>query len=228
MSSLLTGQSKDHIIPTTEPAARINSAVKQGLKALWTEAKKAGFDLQVASSFRDFDSQLAIWNRKARGERPLLDDQGKVLDFKRLTPEQVVFSILRWSALPGASRHHWGTDIDVFDGNALPAGYQVQLTPEEVAPQGIFGPFHAWLDENLARFNFYRPYHRDRGGVSPERWHISYFPVADAYLTELTIERVRAALAPVTMELKPFVLDRLEELYARFVINIEPSPSKKS
>ncbi len=33
-----------------------------------------------------------------------------------------VAAILVWSALPGASRHHWGTDCDVIDAAALPPG----------------------------------------------------------------------------------------------------------
>ena len=37
--------------------------------------------------------------------------------------------ILEWSALPGASRHHWGSEFDVFDLAALPEGYRVQLLP---------------------------------------------------------------------------------------------------
>ena len=48
--------------------------------------------------------------------------------------------------LPGASRHHWGHDVDIYDAAAMPEGYQIQLTPEEVEGAGIFAPMHDWLD----------------------------------------------------------------------------------
>ncbi|NIM47861.1 MAG: D-alanyl-D-alanine carboxypeptidase family protein, partial [Gemmatimonadales bacterium] len=86
---------------------------------------------------------------------------------------------LRWSALPGASRHHWGTDLDVYDLAARPEGYEVELIPEEVDAGGMFGPLHEWLDGRIAAdaaFGFFRPYERDRQGVAPERWHLSYAP----------------------------------------------------
>ncbi|MCZ8486094.1 D-alanyl-D-alanine carboxypeptidase family protein [Vibrio lentus] len=33
---------------------------------------------------------------------------------QRSSEQQKLSAILRWSALPGASRHHWGCDFDVF------------------------------------------------------------------------------------------------------------------
>ncbi len=219
MQTLLTGQSKDHIEELASPKSSVHRDMKASLLSLSKAATKAGFDLQVASSFRDFNSQLNIWNRKARGERKLLDDQGKPLVFEKLTPEQIVFAILRWSALPGASRHHWGTDIDVFDAKALTPGYQIQLTPDE--SDGMFGPFHAWLDKNLAHHDFFRPYAKDRGGVSPERWHISYRPLAERFLSQLTLDLLKSAITKADLHLKDVVLARLPDIYARFVTNIE-------
>ena len=74
---------------------------------------------------RDFDRQLLLpWNRKWRGERPLHDREGRLLDPARLDDAGRVQAILCWSAIPG-SRHHWGTDVDVIDAAAMPPGYQV-------------------------------------------------------------------------------------------------------
>ena len=50
-------------------------------------------------------------------------------------------------AIPGTSRHHWGTDLDVYDAAALPADYRLELSPAEVAPGGLFDSLHRWLDE---------------------------------------------------------------------------------
>ncbi|MEM8562953.1 MAG: M15 family metallopeptidase, partial [Pseudomonadota bacterium] len=100
---------------------------------------------------------------------------------EKLSPAAKVRAILRYSALPGSSRHHWGTDLDVYDAAAIEPGYRLQLSPQEVETGGVFDAMHCWLDECMATgasFGFYRPYHIDRGGVAPERWHLSYAPIA--------------------------------------------------
>jgi len=43
-----------------------------------------------------------------------------------LRASEKIASILRWSALPGTSRHHWGTDLDIIDAKALTAEMKVQ------------------------------------------------------------------------------------------------------
>ena len=108
-------------------------------------------------------------------------------------PKEIFEAILRWSALPGASRHHWGTDFDVIDGKRLSPEMKVALVPEEFAPGGPFCELHDWLDKNMEGFGFYRPYQTDRGGVSPERWHLSYAPLAKDYLNQLSEDMVRRA-----------------------------------
>jgi len=74
-------------------------------------ARADGIDLKPLSSFRDFARQLAIWNGKFSGERPMYDALGVKLNAAALTPWERIEAILLWSALPGASRHHWGTDV---------------------------------------------------------------------------------------------------------------------
>ena len=136
-----------------------------------------------------------------------------------------MFSILRWSALPGASRHHWGTDSDVFDAAARPEGYEVELVPSEYEDDGPFAPFSRWLDDQIARgesFGFFRPYDRDRQGVAPERWHLSYAPLARYYMELLTPDLLRRTVREADMMLKDAVLERLEEVFTRFVTNTNP------
>jgi len=88
--------------------------------ALRRAARHAGLELVAVSGFRDFDRQLEIWNAKYAGTRPVLDAAGALLDMAVLEPAQRIDAILRWSALPGASRHHWGTDFDLIDAGAVP------------------------------------------------------------------------------------------------------------
>jgi LAS superfamily LD-carboxypeptidase LdcB len=220
--AVLTGKTETHLVAWEGTSFLVHSEVAAPLSRLKAKAAGAGFDLCLISSFRGHAHQLKIWNAKAQGKRPLLDAQGKPLVFESLSPENIVDAILRWSALPGASRHHWGTDVDVFDRNRLPKGYNVQLIPSEVLPGGMFAPLHDWLDEEMKEEGFFRPYAADRGGVSPERWHLSYAPVAESYLNELSEEMIQEVTELSEMLLKDVVLRRLSEIYRRYIKNISP------
>ena len=222
----LTGQTEQHLCPKSDAevlGARLHRDVVQPFLELRSEALRAGFDLAILSGFRDFERQLSIWNRKARGQQPVLDSSAAPLATERLSDKELAFAILRWSALPGASRHHWGTDLDVYDAAAKPEGYEIELIPEEVNSGGVFGPLHDWLDQRIAAdaaCGFFRPYDRDRNGVAPERWHLSCAPVADLYAHALTADVIRETVRNADIELKEAVLLNLDEIYERFVINV--------
>lgn len=190
----LTGRTRAHVVELDAPRAILHRAVARPLRAMRAAAARAGIDLAVASSFRDFDVQVRIWNEKWTGRRPLLDRSGRVLVAERLAPAARVAAILAWSAPPGASRHHWGTDLDVFDRAAVPAHYRLRLETAEYGGGGPFARLTRWLDENMGRFGFYRPYVTDRGGVAPEPWHLSHAPTARQASRRLRLATVRAAL----------------------------------
>ena len=118
-----------------------------------------GLNIAIASSYRSFERQTQIWNRKYRGENIVLDSAGiPISNWRQLSPQERIFAILRWSALPGASRHHWGTDLDVYAPELLPAGQKLQLTPAEYdVTNGYFAQLTAWLDNNMHAFGFFRP-----------------------------------------------------------------------
>jgi LAS superfamily LD-carboxypeptidase LdcB len=115
---------------------RLLPEVADALGALVDDARRAGFDLRIASAWRSFERQRDIFNAKIRGERAVLDDADRPVDLSRLSEREVVHAILRFSALPGASRHHWGTDLDVFDAATLPAGGKPALSQAEVCAGG--------------------------------------------------------------------------------------------
>lgn len=183
-------------------------------------AREQGFELTIASGYRSFERQLLIWNEKVSGVRAVFDNDGNTIDMSELSPWQQVQAILRWSALPGTSRHHWGTDIDVFDKAAVADDYQLQLSQAEVADDGPFGPLHQWLDQQIesnTAQGFLRPYNEDRGGVAPERWHLSYAPLARALQQRMSTEDLAALLGCQTMQHKETVLAHLDEILHRFV-----------
>jgi hypothetical protein len=138
-----------------------------------------------------------------------------------LTPLQRVDAILLWSALPGASRHHWGTDIDVIDGRATPPGYRVQLTPEEYAPGGPYAPLAQWLEKNAARFGFFQPFRGVLSGVQPEPWHFSFAPVAEDARRDLSAAVLYKAIEAAPLLGKEQVLAQLDALHARYVESID-------
>jgi LAS superfamily LD-carboxypeptidase LdcB len=189
----LTGRDDGHLDRQSFPMA-IHYQVVDSLRLLLRDAQLAGFDLAIASSYRNFDRQALIWNAKARGERPVLDDQEQALDISGLDSWQLAQAILRWSALPGASRHHWGTDLDIYDRNAVAEGYQVQLTQAEFSQGGPFEALHHWLNERISAgeaHGFFRPYQRDFAGVAPEPWHLSYAPLSKTFQQRLTLDLLK-------------------------------------
>lgn len=216
----LTGRARTHVQQLEALGAALHSDAVEPFHALRAAAAQDGIDLVVLSAFRDFDAQLSIWNRKFRGERPLYDRHGQPRDRDAMTEDELLEAILSWSALPGASRHHWGSDLDVFDRSAMPPGYRVRLLPEEYAPGGVFAGLARWLDAHLERFAFFRPYDTDRGGVHPEPWHISYAPVALRAADALTIDLLAETLRDADVLGKSRVLQRLPEIHRRFVANV--------
>jgi LAS superfamily LD-carboxypeptidase LdcB len=169
---------------TDAGAPQIHRGVTEAFESLCRDARNAGFDIQVVSGYRSFERQLKIWNAKASGQRVLLNEQGAAMDYAAMDQQALLHAIMRWSALPGTSRHHWGTDIDIYDALAVPSAYQVQLSPQEVNQGGVFDALHCWLDQRIQTgesHGFFRPYEYDRGGVAPERWHLSYAPLAGRY-----------------------------------------------
>jgi LAS superfamily LD-carboxypeptidase LdcB len=217
----LTGRVRTHIADLEEPRCALHAHVAAPFLNLRRAALGDGFDLVPVSSFRDFSRQLSIWNAKFSGQKPLLDAAGQVLDSGELSPRERIEAILLWSALPGASRHHWGTDIDIADGNAGPPGYRPQLTPEEFAPAGPFAPLAEWLEVNAARFGFFRPFRGVLSGVQPEPWHFSFAPVAENARRGLSVAVLREAIAAAPLLGKVQVLEQLDELHARYVAKID-------
>ena len=199
----LTGLSTVHLHATGEHL--IHRHAVASFRAMQLAAARDGVNLQIASAFRDYHRQAAIWQRKVR-------------QFTQPT-ETDFHSILRWSAMPGASRHHWGTDLDVFDPIAL-GDQKLQLEPWEYSQDGPQGGLSAWLGKNAAQFGFYRPYQQDLGGVAVEPWHISYAPIATELLDQLTPELLQRVWQNFPPAGAHWLDSHCAALVARYVTNI--------
>ncbi|OGI68573.1 hypothetical protein A2738_01695 [Candidatus Nomurabacteria bacterium RIFCSPHIGHO2_01_FULL_42_15] len=124
-------------------------------------------DLKIASATRNFDYQKELWDNQWTGIT-IID--GKNL-LKSIPDELERFKkILEYSAVPGTSRHHWGTDIDINNANLT---YFRSSEGKKV---------YAWLVKNAPLFGFCQTYN-SRGnirstGYNEEKWHWSYLPLA--------------------------------------------------
>jgi len=195
----------------------VDEEILPDLNKLIDSAKAAGFELRLESSYRSFEKQLSIWNRKASGELKLLDDRGIPME-RPQDEEELMYAILTWSALPGASRHHLGTDIDVVDGAACPEGYEVQLTPEECT--GMFAAFHNFLTEKMSRdesFGFQRVFVPGRGKIRPEGWHIAHLPTSRKRLERFSLENLRRIYEQSDIACKKVILARLDKLAEEYI-----------
>lgn len=128
-------------------------------------ALKEDVQLQIISATRNFNSQKTIWEDKWTGKRLVEDGQ----NLAHTTPDPVkrALKILEYSSMPGSSRHHWGTDMDL---NALDNDY---------FKQGEGKKIYDWLTTHGAEYGFCQPYTSGRPhGYKEERWHWSYLPIA--------------------------------------------------
>ena len=199
------------------PGYLVDAEILPFLNKLKNVAAAEGFELRIESAYRPFERQLSIWNRKARGELPLLSAEGVPME-RPQDEEELMYAILTWSALPGASRHHLGTDLDVVDGRACPEGYEVQLTPEECS--GMFAAFHKFLDERFATdgaFGFDRVFVPGRGKIRPEGWHIAHLPTSRKRLEHFSLDTLRKIYEGSDMACKRVVLAHLPQLAEEYI-----------
>lgn len=215
----LTGQVETHLT-TLGAQTLIHKNVQAPFLALQAAAKQAGFNLQIASGFRSFERQRMIWNNKFSGKTALLDKNENIIENSSLTEQQRLHAILHWSALPGASRHHWGTDVDIYDPDLLPDHQKLQLTCSEYQKEGYFFELNQWLAEHMAEFGFYRPYLHDLGGVAPEPWHISYQPIAQQCLQALTLATIHDLILENNVLGKSIICQQLPMIYQQYICNI--------
>ena len=134
-------------------------------------AVKENIHIKIVSSYRNFNRQKAIWERKYKK----FTNQG-------LSPIAAIKKIIEYSTIPGTSRHHWGTDIDIIDANATYSGDV--LVPKKFHGNGSFCKLKEWLDKNAKTFGFYLVYtdNANRKGFKYEPWHYSYAPLSKPML----------------------------------------------
>ncbi len=170
-------QHPDFVLIPSEYADRAGLYLRQeALEAfikMNTAAKKDGIALKIISATRNFVAQKRIWEEKWTGKRPVTGT-ANILQIK--DPVKRAELILLYSSMPGTSRHHWGTDVDL---NAL---------NNEYFTTGAGLKTYQWLLTHAADYGFCQPYNAGRvNGYQEEKWHWSYLPVSielTAYATQ--------------------------------------------
>ena len=215
----LIGRSRQHLM-CRDDGFWLHGEVDVAFSRMQTAAREDGIELKIVSSFRDYERQLLIWREKVAGKRNVYSVTGELIkDTRVLSDEAMLAALLRWSALPGLSRHHWGTDFDVYDAAAMPQGYQLQLTPEEYQTGGPFERLSSWLQQRCDWYGFALPYAIDHGGVAPEPWHISFQPVASRYEQLISMRLFEALLDEGLWPLESIIRPRAQEIFQRYVCN---------
>lgn len=167
--SELLGQAEPDLIEGE--GYKLRPAAALAFERMKKAALKDGISIKVVSSYRDYDHQNRIWRRKYTRFR----ESG-------LQPEEAIAKIIAYSTIPGTSRHHWGTDIDLIDANPKVNGDV--LVASKFHGTGPFCKFKQWMDQHANQFGFYLVYTDAhlRKGFEYEPWHYSYAPLSKAYL----------------------------------------------
>jgi len=136
-------------------------------------AKNDGVNLKIISGARNFNYQKSIWEQKWNGVR-LVD--GKNLANTVKDPVERATTILKYSSMPGTSRHHWGTDMDL---NSMENKYFETTEGKKI---------YNWLGNNASKYGFCQPFsalgENRKTGYQEEKWHWSYLPLAKNFLKE--------------------------------------------
>ncbi len=217
-SLLLTGRQAPAL--TDVGAVQLEMQTAAALQQLQKAALKDGLNIQLVSGYRSFERQAAIWRAKLSGLRPVYDSKQQRVDLNKLQGFAKLEAVLLYSALPGASRHHWGTDLDVFDAGAVPKNYQVQLLEHEYQADGPFAPMCRWLAVHAIQFGFFLPYRQYRGGVAAEPWHLSYQPLAKVYQQQFSLAMLQQAIKSADLPEQALIQQQLPVIFERYVSTI--------
>ncbi len=135
----------------------------EAFKKMAAAAQKASITLKIISGTRTFAQQKKIW-----------EDKWERFAKEAPQPRDRALKILEYSSMPGSSRHHWGTDIDLND-----------LNNKAFEKDGKHAKVYDWLVAHAHEYGFCQPYTAGRPtGYHEEKWHWSYTPLSKPLLEQ--------------------------------------------
>lgn len=165
-------QDSNFVMVATEHADRtglfLRKETYEAFKKMYEAALEDSIQLVIRSATRNFEYQKGIWEAKWTGRRAI-ESGRKASDIT--DAKDRALEILKYSSMPGTSRHHWGTDIDL---NAF---------TNEYFESGTGLRIYQWLLAHASSYGFCQPYTKKGplrpNGYEEEKWHWSYRPISD-------------------------------------------------
>ncbi|MCV6629582.1 MAG: D-alanyl-D-alanine carboxypeptidase family protein [Flavobacteriaceae bacterium] len=150
------------------------SDVQKAFQKMKSAAYEDGISLKVVESYIDFETLALQWDIAF-----IEANEGRKL------PEKIIDEMVETIPIPGTSRHHWGTEVDLIQDLRTYQGEALQI--EHFEPDGAFFEMHQWLQKNAADYGFYMVYtkHKKRKGMRYKPWQYSYAPLSKLYLKGL-------------------------------------------
>ena len=187
----------------------------------------------ASTGVRDFSRQAGIVDTELKKTLTATSSESDI--------EKAILKVMETRSMPGFSRHHWGTDMDLVSAE------RTDWNPTT----GRFRNLIPFLQEHAFRFGFFHPYTAGytRSGGQPtqagfptptalhyleEPWHVSYWPISNVLqrlwlqaftgplLTNLIAETARAVRGSVPEATMAKVLAKIG--LTSFQSNVAPSP----
>lgn len=198
--------------PTLVGEANLRKEAAEAFTKMKVAAASKGIEIQVASSYRSYQRQEQIWN----GKYERFTKQG-------LSPVEAIDKIIEYSTIPGTSRHHWGTDLDIIQGGK--PKQDDSLLARHFEEGGLYRELKVWLDENKESFGFYEVYTNAPGrkGFNYEPWHLSYKSLSHPMLQEYKTIDLKALLQQMKLKGSEHFTDTFIQRYrSENMLDINP------
>lgn len=193
------------------PPQPLQVSVWNAFQKMREAAQSQGINMQVVSGFRSYQRQKTIYENKFQQ----FTQQG-------LSAKQAVAKIIEYSTLPGTSRHHWATDMDIIDANQkMPKGDV--LKAEHFIGNGVYSKMKLWLNKYAESYGFYEVYSNEKGrkGFEYEPWHFSYKPISVPMLEAFLKVKPEEILIKNSLSGKEVLDDAfLNKYYAENILDI--------
>lgn len=162
----LIGKGNPNIVGSSY-VSKMHRDTATAFKKMKAAASSENISIEIVSAYRSFQRQSQIFQNKFT----------KYVS-EGLTPLEAIEKVIEYSTIPGTSRHHWGTDIDLIDAN-VPRPANV-LNPNHYHGKGPFCRLKEWLNEHANEFGFFEVYtdNANRKGFKYEPWHFSFAPIS--------------------------------------------------
>lgn len=205
----LTGQDSSTLVGEEYQLLKEVAIAFEKMKAA---ALKDSVNIKIVSSYRSYERQLTIWNRKFKKNETL-----------GMTPEQNIKKITEYSTIPGTSRHHWGTEIDIVTVDP-PVDGDVLLT-HLFEENGPYSPLKKWMNIHAESFGFHLVYtnNEERKGFQYEPWHYSYKPLSKKFIKLYKNIELKKNLENKEIHGNQYLTDQFIEYYfENYILGISP------